>query len=134
MRGVGPASRVEPVTTPHRPPESAPGFGEGLDALLHRAPTTTQATHQPPKPGGIHLSWQASDRLQANGVHLDDDDLADLGDTLDSLARRGAKESLVLMDDHAFLVRVADRTITTVMTRHDAAQQFFPVDSTAVVR
>lgn len=134
VRGVGAGSPAGPIATPHHPPETAPGFGDDLGALLRRAaPAST--TSAPPASRGIQLSRQAADRLQESGHLLDPDDLADLGAAVGDLARRGATNSLVLLDDHAFLVRVPDRTITTVMTRRDAAQNVFPhIDSTAVAR
>ena len=111
-------------------PETAPGFGDSLDALL-RPPQTAA----PPSPGGIQFSRHAVARMESRGIHLDPDDLADLGSAVDKLAARGAKESLVLLGDHAFIVGVPDRRIVTAPTRQEAAGTIFTqIDSTAVVR
>ncbi|MDP2308295.1 MAG: hypothetical protein Q8P18_19910 [Pseudomonadota bacterium] len=137
VRGVESRAPVGPLYTPHRPPETAPGFGGSLDALLHTRGSASPAAASPAPTGSgaIRLSPQASARLEASGVHLDPDDMADLGDAVDQLARRGARESLVLFDDHALFVRVPDRTVTTVMTRREAAQHVFPqIDATVVLR
>ncbi len=109
-------------------PESAPGFGSNLDALLR--PTSGASS-----PTGVQFSRHASARMESRGVALDSADLSDLSDTIDRLAKRGAKESLVLMGEHAFIVGVPDRKVVTVLTRQEAAGNIFThIDSTAVIR
>jgi flagellar operon protein len=109
-------------------PESAPGFGDSLDALLRPPPAV-------PNSGTVQFSKHAAARMESRGIDLDEGDRADLGAAIDQLARRGSKESLVLMGDHAFIVGVPDRKVVTVMTRQEAAGNIFTnIDSTAVVR
>jgi flagellar operon protein len=109
--------------------DAAPGFGATLDALLPKPSASV------PSPAGIQFSKHASARMASRGIELDEADLADLSSALDTLARRGAKESLVLMDDHAFIVGVPDRRVVTAMTRGEAVGNVFTqIDSTVVVR
>jgi flagellar operon protein len=119
-------------------PETAPGFGDTLDALLRppRPIDDGRAASAPrPTDGTIQFSRHAQARMESRGIHLDADDLADLGTAVDKLAQRGAKESLVLLGDHAFIVGVPDRKIVTALTRQEAAGTIFTqIDSTAVVR
>lgn len=122
--GVAPATEARSLTLP----ESSPGFGESLDSLLQ--PRTAPASS-----GGVQFSRHASARMESRGIALDPSDLADLSGAIDRLARHGAKESLVLLGDHAFIVGVPDRKIVTVLTRQEAAGNIFThIDSTAVVR
>lgn len=117
-----------PEIAPRLGPESAPGFGQSLDALLRPAQRASGGT-------GVEFSRHAAARMESRGIELDPGDLADLSGAIDQLARKGAKESLVLMGDHAFIVGVPDRKVVTVLTRQEAAGNIFTnIDSTAVVR
>ncbi len=108
-------------------PETAPGFGEGLEELLRPAAP-------PAAPPPIEFAPSAQGRLNADGVALNPDDVEDIQWAMDSLARRGARESLVLVGDNAFIVGVPSRTVVTAMTRSEAVSSFFPyVDSAMVV-
>ena len=57
-----------------------------------------------------------------------------LGEGIDQLSKRGAKESLVLMDDMAMIVGVPKKTVITAMSRNEAMGNIFTnIDSTLVV-
>jgi flagellar operon protein len=132
VRGVNPLSGVQPTPAVERAGlDSVSGFADSLDALLRAPARPAQAR----APTDISFSRHASSRMESRGIQLDEQDMADLGTAVDNLAKRGAKESLVLMGDHAFIVGVPDRRIVTVMTRSEAAGNIFTqIDSTAVVR
>ena len=86
-------------------------------------------------PPSCRFSRHASARMESRGIALDATDMQDLASAIDRLSKRGAKESLVLMGDHAFIVGVPDRKVVTVLTRQEAAGNIFTnIDSTAVVR
>ena len=111
--------------------DGVPGFGDTLDALLR--PVAAPAV--PAASGGIQFSKHANARLESRGITLGQDDLEDLAGAVDQLARKGARESLVLMDENAFIVGVPDRRVITVMTRGEAVGNIFTnIDSTLVVR
>ena len=111
--------------------QGAAGFADNLDALLRPVAPVRASTSAT----GVQFSKHANARMESRGITLDEQDLQDLSGAIDNLARRGAKESLVLMGDHAFIVGVPDRRIVTVMTRSEAAGNIFTqIDSTAVVR
>lgn len=124
IRPIGSIGRVKPGPGL---PETAPGFGEGLEALL-------RPSAPPPSPPDIQFALSAKHRLDADGVDLNPDDVQDIEWAIDTLARRGARESLVLVGDNAFIVGVPSRTVVTAMTRREAVSSFFPyVDSAVVV-
>jgi len=130
IRGVGPVGGVQSPEL--RNLEQVGGFADSLDALLRPQGSRAAAS---PAAGGVSFSKHASARMESRGIELDEQDMEDLSGAIDNLARRGAKESLVLMGDHAFIVGVPDRRIVTVMTRSEAAGNIFTqIDSTAVVR
>lgn len=75
--------------------------------------------------GELRFSKHARARLESRGVDLDPAQLGRLGDSVDKLAAKGANESLVLLDDHAFIVGVPKRTVITAMSRNEAMGNVF---------
>jgi len=129
LRGVGPVGAPQPVERAGF--DGVSGFGDGLDALLRPVAPPRGANVG----GAVQFSKHASARMESRGISLDEQDMQDLSGAVDNLSRRGAKESLVLMGDNAFIVGVPDRRVVTVMTRSEAAGNIFTqIDSTAVVR
>lgn len=95
------------------------------------------ARHQDPPQGGadIRFSRHAAARLESRGIALSDADLGDIATAVDRLQTKGARESLLLMGDHAFVVGVPKRTVITAMTRQEAVGSIFTnIDSTLVMR
>lgn len=129
MNGVAPIQRPG-ATSARQGLDAAPGFGQSLDALL-RAPAAGPTVASPP----IGFSKHAEARMVSRGIELGEGDLAELGAAVDQLARRGAKDSLVLLGDHAFIVGVPSRRVVTALTRQEAVGNIFTqVDSTFIVR
>ena len=58
----------------------------------------------------------ATARLRSRGIELDETAQSEISAAVDQLAGKGAKESLVLYDEHAFIVGVQRRTVITAMT------------------
>jgi flagellar operon protein len=81
----------------------------------------------------IVFSKHANNRMMSRGLEVNAQDQARLETAVDELSQRGAKESLVLMDDRAYVVGVPKRTVITVMSREEAMGQVFTnIDSTYV--
>ena len=131
-------SRVQPQLRPGAgKPGTVPsqGFDQSLDALL----TPKAANDAKIVPEGhanssdIVFSKHANNRLTGRGLEVNAQDKARLETAVDELSQRGAKESLVLMDDRAYVVGVPKRTVITVMSRDEAMGQVFTnIDSTYV--
>ena len=90
-----------PATTPRPPAASGGGFGVAL----------TQAEQTQ----GVRFSSHAQKRLEKRDIQLGDDGLARLNAAVERAAQRGGRESLVLMDDLAFIVNVKERLVVTAM-------------------
>jgi len=57
-----------------------------------------------------------------------------LAEAMDTLAKREAKESLVLLGENAFVVGVPKRTVITAMTRKEAMGTVFTnIDSALIL-
>jgi flagellar operon protein len=108
-------------------------FGETLDGLLAKQESQEQWGAE--KTGELRWSRHATARLRSRGIDLDEQATAEISEAVDLLEAKGAKESLVLYDEHAFIVGVQRRTVITAMTRDEAVGSIFTnIDSTIVVR
>ena len=60
--------------------------------------------------------------------------LQKLDDAVDKMAQKGARESLIYMNDMAFVVSVANRTVITAMDGKSARENIFTnIDSAAIL-
>lgn len=117
--------------------ESMPGFGDTLDALLKPMPARSGDVRSAETQfdGGVRFSKHAEARMVSRGISLDEADMADLGQAVDALAKKGAKESLILLGENAFIVGVPDRKVITALSRQEAIGNIFTnIDSTVVAR
>jgi flagellar operon protein len=109
------------------------GFDQALERMLRDSPTPQVDHKESGKPGEIHFSRHAEARLQSRGIELTEEDKQQLSSAFDQLADRGAKESLVLTGDRAYVVGVPKRTVITAMSRSEALGTIFTnIDSTFV--
>ncbi len=74
-----------------------------------------QVLQQPSAPQGLAVSQHAEKRLQERGIPFGADTRALLADTIDELRAKGARDSLVITNDGAFLVNVPSRTLVTAL-------------------
>ncbi len=127
LGGASPATQVR--GTPAREIAGS-GFDNSLDALLARSTPQSENDAR-----DVNFSRHASARMRSRGVELPSEDLEALKGAFDKLQDRGARESLVLLGDNAFVVGVPSRTVITTMTRSEAAGNVFTqIDSTVVIR
>jgi flagellar operon protein len=114
------------------------GFADSLESLLRpkASPGARPADlARAEAAGGLRFSHQARTRLEGPGLALSEADLDTLTDGVERLAASGARESLVLMDQHAFVVGVPERTVIAAMSRGEATGNIFTqIDSTLLLR
>jgi len=83
----------------------------------------------------VKFSHHAEQRLAQRGIELKPEQLQRLGGAIDKAAAKGAKESLVLYQDMAFIVNVKNRTVVTAMDGASMQDHVFTqIDSTVVVK
>lgn len=63
----------------------------------------------------IRLTAHAEKRIQERSIPFDQNVRKTLGEAMDELGRKGAKDSLVLTNEGAFVVNVPTRTLVTAM-------------------
>lgn len=82
---------------------------------------------------GLKFSNHAQKRLDDRAISLPEDGIQRLNEAVEKAKARGGKESLILMDDLAFIVNVRDRVVVTTM---DAKQRgegvFTQIDSVVI--
>lgn len=108
-----------------------PAAGASFAAFLENA---TAADVEPPVTD-VSFSRHAISRLQSRNIQISPTELAELSHAIDRLSARGARESLLIHGDNAFVVGVQKRTVITALTRQEAVGSIFTnIDSTLVVR
>jgi flagellar operon protein len=81
----------------------------------------------------VRFSAHAQRRLDSREVRFTGADRVRLDRAVDELARKGSRESLVLMDSTALLVSVPNRTVITVVPQSEAGGSVFTHIDSAVV-
>ena len=86
------------------------------------------------QPQPLAFSRHAQERLQARGISLSENELTQLAGAVDTVAKKGGRESLVMLGDAAFVVSVTNRTVVTAMDRASMQGNVFTnIDSAVVV-
>ena len=96
---IGPVGPTGPKPGVSVTRSTGPAFGEFFDA----------------KTKEIKISAHAQARLKSRGIDLNEARMAKLTEAVDRAASKGAKESLVLMEDLAVIVSVKNRTVITAV-------------------
>lgn len=82
----------------------------------------------------LKVSSHAQTRLQSRDIQLDQNAWERVLGGVDKAAQKGAKESLVLIDDIALVVSVKNRTVITAVDRANLKENVFTnIDSAVVV-
>lgn len=134
-------SRLEPL----RPPRSGSGSGtKSVDqaekkttfskVLAGELATKSEGTDPSKKTAGVAFSAHAQSRLNERNITLSKDHLQRLDHGVQLADRKGSVNTLVLMDDTAFIVNVKSRKVITAITRDGAVDNVFTqIDSATIV-
>jgi len=82
---------------------------------------------------GVKFSQHAQERLRARNITLSANDLANLEGAVNSVARKGGKESLVMMKDAALVVSIKNRTVVTALDKAQMQGNVFTNIDSAVI-
>lgn len=112
LQGLADASRAGGIAAPKAP---ADAFGTALNDALK-------------------VSGHAQSRLASRGIELDAASWDRVKGGVDRAAAKGARESLVLMDDVALVVSVKNRTVITAVDKGSLRDNVFTnIDSAVIV-
>lgn len=82
---------------------------------------------------GVKLSSHAKKRLIERQIYLQKSDINKLTNAMEKLEEKGAKESLMIYKDMAFIASIKNRTIITAMEK-DNIDIVTNIDSTMMVK
>ena len=84
---------------------------------------------------GLRFSGHAAKRIEQRGLQLDGDRLRRLEEAVDRAAAKGARESLVLLDELALVVSVRNQTVITAMDEESQREHVFTnIDSVVIAQ
>ena len=82
---------------------------------------------------GITFSAHAMERLNERGITLDGKNIDRLSGAVSRAEEKGASDSLILVDDLAFIVSIKNHTVVTAMTGDNIKDNVFTnIDSTVI--
>jgi len=82
----------------------------------------------------VKFSQHAQQRLQLRNIRLSPADMEKINAAVDRAAAKGAKDSLILMNDLAFVVSVKNKTVITAVDSNSMKEHVFTnIDSAVVV-
>lgn len=99
------------------------GQSPGFQTLLEKADEEVS----------IRFSNHARKRVEARGIPLTKDDIALLTEGVQKASDKGSKESLLLMDDTAFIVNVRERTVITALDTEGMKEKTFTNIDSAIL-
>ncbi|MFZ2960515.1 MAG: flagellar biosynthesis protein [Candidatus Ozemobacteraceae bacterium] len=103
---AGPLGLINPVR-----PLSTKGETTVTNPFVGLFRKALQSTDQ----GELHVTAHAEKRLSERGISLDGEAGKRLNQAIDELKAKGARDSLILTQDGAFLVNIQSRTLITAM-------------------
>jgi flagellar operon protein len=114
------------------PGAAAPAGPPATSAPLPGGPAFADVLRtQPGQP--VRFSSHALQRVERRGIDLSPATLGRLNDGVDRAAAKGARASVVLVDQTAFVVAVPNRTVITAVDREHMKQQVFTNIDSAVI-
>ncbi len=83
----------------------------------------------------LKISAHARQRMESRDIHLDEKDLKQISAAMDKAGSKGARSSLLLFKDMAFVASVSNKTIITAIDGVEAQEHVFTgIDSAVIVR
>ena len=84
--------------------------------------------------GGLKFSKHAAHRLADRNIRLTDEQICRLSDGTQKAGAKGIRESLVLVDQLAFIVNIPNQTVVTAMDQAETQANIFTnIDGAVIV-
>lgn len=101
---------------------SSANAGISFEEVLNQTRKASEAQYGSSK---LKFSKHADQRLADRNINLSDKQIKRLEDGTEAASAKGIKESLMLMDDLAFIVNVKNSTVITAMSKQDENERIF---------
>jgi len=116
---------LQPIPGTAAPQRTRPAEGEKFADLLRRA--------EAERVSDLRFSAHAQTRMQSRQISLGRGEMERIEGAVDRAAAKGARESLILVDDTALVVSIRNRTVITVVDRENLKQNVFTNIDSAVI-
>ncbi|HEY9077896.1 MAG TPA: TIGR02530 family flagellar biosynthesis protein [Anaerolineaceae bacterium] len=115
------------MTTPVRfnPSQPSPAVQKPASAAKPASQSSSSFAETLSRVEGLKFSNHAQKRLETRNITLTNEDVGRLQNAVAKAEQRGGKESLVLMDNMAFIVNVRDRLVVTAMDTQNRGEGVF---------
>jgi flagellar operon protein len=120
----------DPVLTPSSNPQlqQDPGISSSGGGQSFRDTLTAAADER-----SLHLSEHALKRVEQRQIPLAGEQLDRLSSALDQLSQRGSRQSLVMLDQYAYVVNAPSRTVVTAVDSNQSKDKVFTqIDSVVI--
>jgi flagellar operon protein len=123
---------VDPINNPINP-ASKPNQVQATNAGQQKFSTSGSSSFSDAlDQANVKFSNHAQKRLDTRSISMDQNSMDRLSSAVDKAQAHGAKESLILMDDLAFVVNVRDRTVVTTVDMNRRKEGVFTQIDTVV--
>ena len=83
----------------------------------------------------IKFSSHASKRLESRNIHLSEPELSKLKSAVLKAEEKGSRDSLVMMNETAFIINIPNKTVVTAMALEGSNENIFTnIDSVVFAR
>jgi flagellar operon protein len=120
----------DPVLAPISNPQSPPGSGiqPSGGEISFRDALTAAADQR-----SLQISEHAMKRVEQRQIPLAGEQLDRLSKALDTLSQRGSRQSLVMLDQYAYVVNVPSHTVVTAVDSDQTRDRVFTqIDSVVI--
>ena len=80
----------------------------------------------------IKFSNHAVKRLEDRKLELSREDLLELNEAVSQAEEKGSKDSLIMLNNKAFIVNIPNKTVVTAMAVGDGSDVFTNIDSVVI--
>ncbi len=119
---------------PIQPIESANLQGINSNVDRQRQSAFADLLREKIQPKELSFSAHANNRLTQRNINLSSEDIQRLENAVDKVAEKGSKDSLIMMDNVAYIINVPNRTVITAMDNDSMKENVFTnIDSAMIV-
>lgn len=85
------------------------------------------------KPKELSFSAHALNRLEQRNISLNESDKSRLEDAVSRISQKGGRDSLIMMDNVAYVVNIPNRTVVTAMDQNSIKDNIFTQIDSAMI-
>ncbi|TCS82943.1 TIGR02530 family flagellar biosynthesis protein [Tepidibacillus fermentans] len=86
-----------------------------------------------PQQKELKFSAHAMQRLDSRGIELASNEIQQLNQAVEKAAKKGSKDSMILINDLVFIVNVPNRVVVTAMDKDSMKEHVFTQIDSAII-